>query len=196
MTAVGIGLPVRDSRASARGAARSTAETAADHASEFVAFYEATVGEVFRYLYPRCGRRAQVAEDLTQEVYLAAVVAARRGLSDDLHLPWLIAVARHKLVDYFRRDERHRRNLHAVGELHGRRDELAQWRDADAHDPLLDALESLPPLQRAALILRHVDGLPVPGVAEGIGRTVRATESILSRGRHALRVRYEEVLDD
>jgi RNA polymerase sigma-70 factor, ECF subfamily len=196
VTTAELGVPFPGSRVPTREAPHSGDQVALGCTEDFVAFYETTVVEVYRYVFTRCGRCAQVAEDLTQEVYLAAVAAVRRGALPDLHVSWLIGVARHKLVDFYRRDERHRRNLRAVADLHRPHDEMATWRSADAHGPLLAALESLPALQRAALILRHVDGLGVPEVAEGIGRTVRATESILSRGRQALRARYQEALHD
>jgi RNA polymerase sigma-70 factor (ECF subfamily) len=46
---------------------------------------------------------------------------------------------------------------------------------------------------RSALTLRYVDDLPVPEVAETLGRTVHATEALLVRARNAFRNRYEEV---
>jgi RNA polymerase sigma-70 factor (ECF subfamily) len=42
------------------------------------------------------------------------------------------------------------------------------------------------------LTLRYADGLPVPEVAEHLGRTVHATEALLVRARRAFRSRYEE----
>ena len=43
---------------------------------------------------------------------------------------------------------------------------------------------------RHASTLRYVDGLPVPQVAELLGRTVHATEALLVRGRAAFRKIY------
>lgn len=44
---------------------------------------------------------------------------------------------------------------------------------------------------RAALTLRYLDGLPVAEVAEHLGRTVHATESLLVRARNAFRRVYQ-----
>jgi RNA polymerase sigma-70 factor (ECF subfamily) len=57
-------------------------------------------------------------------------------------------------------------------------------------------LARLAPQHRAALVLRHVDDLPVPQVAAALGRTVHATEALLSRARTAFRRAYEEVGHD
>ena len=56
-----------------------------------------------------------------------------------------------------------------------------------AADDLLARLAALPPLQRAALVLRYGDDLPVGEVARIVGKSVHATESLLARGRSALR---------
>jgi RNA polymerase sigma-70 factor (ECF subfamily) len=43
------------------------------------------------------------------------------------------------------------------------------------------------------LTLRHLDGLSVPEVAEHLGRSVQATDALLSRARAAFRRDYPEV---
>jgi RNA polymerase sigma-70 factor (ECF subfamily) len=45
-------------------------------------------------------------------------------------------------------------------------------------------------MQRAALVLRHLDGYSVPEVAAALGRSVEATESLLARGRRHFRRAY------
>ncbi|MFD0665224.1 RNA polymerase sigma factor [Thermocatellispora tengchongensis] len=107
---------------------------------------------------------------------------------------WLIGVARHKLVDHWRRAEREERGLRLVSG--SARDD---WFE-DPWDERLDAmlarevLGSLGPHHRAALTLRYLDGLPVPEVADLLGRTVHATEALLVRARKAFRGSYEERL--
>ncbi|HVM63515.1 MAG TPA: sigma-70 family RNA polymerase sigma factor [Acidimicrobiales bacterium] len=148
--------------------------------------YDRGVGEVYGYLLARCGQRA-VAEELTSETFMAAVDAVRRG-GADLSVPWLIGVARHKLVDHWRAQARQERTLRAVS------DEVAH--EEDQWDVQLDAvraretLAGLGPHHRAALTLRYVDDLPVPDVAALLGRTVHATEALLVRARAAFRRAY------
>ena len=147
-----------------------------------LALYDSALPLVHGYLLSRCGDRA-TAEDLTSEVFLAAVAS-----QDEVGVPWLIGTARHKLVDHWRRRAREQRLLDdAPGD--------------EVHDPWeveLDALRArdvlagLGPHHRAALVLRHVDGLPVPEVAAHLGRTLHATEALLVRARRAFRSAYEE----
>jgi RNA polymerase sigma-70 factor (ECF subfamily) len=146
--------------------------------------YDRALPQVYGYLMVRCGDRA-VAEDLTSETFLAAA-----GRTDvPLSVAWLIGVARHKLVDHWRRQARRERLLHSV--------EGAATDSEDPWDVELDRLYAhqvltrLAPQHRAALTLRYLDGLSVPESATVLGRGVAATEALLVRARREFRRVYE-----
>ena len=160
----------------------------AEEAQQLLAIYDRALPQVYGYLVDRCGDVA-TAEDLTSETFLAAVAAARRSGDGDVSIPWLIGVARHKLVDHWRRRSREERLLDAVAD----NTEPEDQEPFDAHLDRMRANEVLARLgwhHRAALTLRYVDGLPVPQVAELLGRTVHATEALLVRARAAFRKIY------
>ncbi len=166
---------------------------AADQGDVLLAIYDRALPQVYGYLLPRCGG-ASVAEDLTAETFLAAVSAVQRRTVPDLTVAWLIGVARHKLVDHWRRAAREDRKLRLVEqEVDEVTDPWAEPFDASrAHD----VLARLGPHHQTALTLRYLDGLSVPEVAEHLGRTVHATEALLVRSRVAFRRAYDEVPDD
>jgi RNA polymerase sigma-70 factor, ECF subfamily len=152
-----------------------------------LSLYDHALPEVYGYLLARCGSVA-LAEDLTSETFLAAVAAVRRG-DAPLSVPWLVGVARHKLVDHWRTSARERGRLAAVA---------ADDADEDPWDVRLDALraqqtlKALSPIHRVALVLRYLDDLSVPQVAAELGRTRHATEALISRARGAFRKQYEQ----
>src|ERR671932_1420420 len=78
-----------------------------------LAIYRVALPQVYGYLLPRCGSAA-LAEDLTGETFLAAVNATRQGRLTEVSTAWLVGVARHKLVDHWRRQEREQRSLAAT----------------------------------------------------------------------------------
>jgi RNA polymerase sigma-70 factor, ECF subfamily len=168
-----------------------------DRGADLLALYDESVGEVYGYLRARC-RNRDVAEDLTAEVFMAAVESVRRDTVADLTTAWLIGIARHKLVDHWRQAEREARRLHAVADD----PTVAAPPGGDDWDVQLDVLaardtlEQLGAHHRSALTLRYLDGLPVPEIAEVLGRTVHATEALLVRARRAFREVYEEVGTD
>jgi RNA polymerase sigma-70 factor (ECF subfamily) len=157
----------------------------------FEAWYRRTVPRVFAYLRARSGD-ADLAEELCQETYLAAIAqrASYDGRSDTG--VWLCGIARHKLADHFRRLERaDRRRFH----LEVREITLAS---SPSPDPMTDrlaigvALRSLPPLQRAMLTFTVLDGLSVAEAGRLIGKSHPAAQSILFRAREAFRQAYRE----
>jgi RNA polymerase sigma-70 factor (ECF subfamily) len=179
-----------------RGLAPRGDEAAApDTAAAFQALYESTFEEVYAYLFHRCGGVQSMAEDLTQETYLAGVASFRSGEGENVSLPWLITVARNKLVDHYRKREREERKLSLIVNHEASRD-TAERNYQIPRERALDALAAVPAEQRAALVLKYLDGLPVAEIAGLLGKSVHATESLLSRGRRTLKRRFEEVLDD
>jgi RNA polymerase sigma-70 factor (ECF subfamily) len=164
-------------------------DAAVDHGRALADLYDRALPEVFGYLKPRCGDSA-VAEDLAAETFLAACDAIERSQVSEVTVGWLIGIARHKLVDHWRREARHDRHLRAVADLGESADD--PW---DAH---VDAatiertLGLLSAVNRSALTLRYLDGLSVPEVADLLGRTVAATDQVLARARSSFRHHYGE----
>jgi RNA polymerase sigma-70 factor (ECF subfamily) len=162
---------------------------AGDPRTTLLTLYDKALPEVYGYLLHRCGRTA-LAEDLTAETFLAAVDTVRRESPPPISTAWLIGVARHKLVDHWRRLAREERSLSAVAEDPTRASQDDPW------DAKLDSLrahetlESLAPQHRAVLTLRYLDDLPVREVASALERTDQATEALLTRAKGAFRRAY------
>ena len=160
--------------------------------SAFLELYDDALPHVYGYLARRCANAA-TAEDLTAETFMAAVAALHNNQGNNNHLntAWLIGTARHKLIDHWRRTER-------------RKEELAElWDDMAIDDPTDAVVEvasaqavlaELAPTHRAVLTLRYLDDLPVGDVATTIGRTVHATEALLTRAKSAYRNHAVHVL--
>jgi RNA polymerase sigma-70 factor (ECF subfamily) len=145
--------------------------------------------EVYSYLLRRCGSKA-LAEDLTSESLLGAVDRYLAGDVDHLSVAYCVGIARHKLVDHWRRQTREERLLRSV-------EGAAREVDGHSWDVELDGwhardvLSRLTPFHRAALTLRYLDGLSVPEAAAVLDRTVAATEALLVRARREFRHVYE-----
>lgn len=156
----------------------------------FRAWYDRSLPNVYGYLFHRCGRNPELAEELTQQAFVEAVRSYGRFRGQADATTWVIGIARHKLVDHFRRVERDTRRLAALSarELGAGRAESAPPTMPDDID---DALALLPALQRAVLVLHYMDQLSVREVARSIDKTEAATASLLARGRDAFRQAYQ-----
>jgi RNA polymerase sigma-70 factor (ECF subfamily) len=160
-------------------------------AESFREFYDTALPVVYGYFFRRCGGRVETVEELTQETFVAVVRAIQQGNDIEAPLPWVVAVARRRLVDHYRKERSHRRRLEA---LRARTDPPSAMPalTTAVEARIVGALQRLSPAHRTVLVLRYVDGLPVREVAEFIGRSERATESLLVRARAALARAYEE----
>jgi RNA polymerase sigma-70 factor (ECF subfamily) len=157
----------------------------------FEAWHRRTLPRVYSYLLSRCAGDVSLAEELTQQTFVAAIAQRSRfdGRSDTV--TWLCGIARHKLADHFRSIERE-----------GRRQMQMEIRQIDldarpAHQSgpedrmmITETLRSLPVSQRAVLVFVVIDDLPVAEAARLLGKSVKATESLLFRARESFRRTY------
>jgi RNA polymerase sigma-70 factor (ECF subfamily) len=160
---------------------------------DFVALYDRTFDEVYRYA-SRLTRGDRVRTDeLVQETYLT-VLRRRDGDGEadppEITVGYLIVTCRSRFLDGLRSSRRRRRRE----ELTAATDPAAPPIDPSDidHGDAVAALAALADDQRAALVLRYVDDLAVADVAAQLDRSVRATESLLVRARTALRTAFHE----
>src|SRR5262245_47686511 len=108
----------------------------------FRAWYDATLPHVYAYLYQRCGRDADLAQELTQQTFVDAVRTAGRSNMDD-GVGWVIVIARRRLADHFRALERRERGfLRLLARSTGQ--SVAWLGDPEPDQELADALRRLP----------------------------------------------------
>jgi RNA polymerase sigma-70 factor (ECF subfamily) len=158
----------------------------------FAQLYDEALPQVYRYLLRGAAGSVAVAEDLTQETFTAAVREINRGNGAVVSVPWLITVARHRLVDHYRRAEREERKLRLLASASTPEPSVELRTEGIDRAVATDALAGLPPAQRAAIALRYLDDLTVQDVADALGKSVHATESLLARARTAIAHRLQE----
>ena len=158
----------------------------------FRAFYEEALPGVYGYFLHRCGGSVPVAEDLTQETFLAAVAELKKGKQVATPIAWIYGIGRHKLMDHYRLQERAERDLAVAWQAERVEDDLVVADDEEARARAIAALASVAARQRAALVLCYVDGFSVDEAASLLGKSVEAVESLLARGRRTFKRAYLE----
>ncbi|MGH9273184.1 MAG: RNA polymerase sigma factor, partial [Acidimicrobiales bacterium] len=138
------------------------------------------------------GDRA-LAEDLASDVILRAVRETKRARAV-VTPAWLTTVARNRLVDHWRSKAREDRRLRMAWS-NPDPDEWADDGTALEPEVVNQVMRLLPPGYQAVLALRYLDDLSVPEVADVLGRSVHATESLLARARGAFRMSFLEQSD-
>lgn len=118
--------------------------------------------------------------DLVQDVFLAAFRKLGHLRDAGRFGPWVAMIARNRAADFYRR-------ARATEELH---EELAQGagREAEATEALA-IIKALPEAYRETLVLRLVEGMTGPEIAERTGLRPASVRVNLHRGMKLLRER-------
>jgi RNA polymerase sigma-70 factor, ECF subfamily len=144
-------------------------------------FYERSLPRVYGYLVPRCGGDHSLAEELTQDVFTGAVAQRRAFNGHADPLTWIIAIARRRLADHFRRlDREEHRRLRVVVREVSVADGTREWQNLEDRAAILRTLATLPALHRAVLLLHYADGLSIREIGEHLARSESAVESLLT----------------
>jgi len=173
-------IPARQARAAAT-TPRLRLRPVADR--RFEQLYQRHARDVYQYALALLANPAD-AEDVTQTTFLNAYRALQRG--DRPHRPhnWLIAIA-HNVCRMRWRQAGHRPREVALEDVP---EPVALEHEQPSIDDVLHALSRLSFNQRAALVMRELEGRSCKEIAETLSVTVSAVEALLFGARRRLQV--------
>jgi RNA polymerase sigma-70 factor (ECF subfamily) len=185
---------------SASGEKRSDRELVAEILSkdrkataEFVARY---ADHVYAYVRRRLIPRADLVEDLVQEVFLAAWESLDKFRGDSSLRNWLLGIARHKVEDHYRK---RLRELQLAEEEEGTESEPVSAHDLEealaerqTGELTREVLSILPETYSVVLLWRYWENRSLRDIAVQTGRTEKAIERLLARARQQFKKRWYE----
>lgn len=148
----------------------------------FSRLYERHAPMVHAVLLARVGRGE--AEDLVQEVFLKAMSKLEAVRDQEAVGPWLAAIARNLAIDAGRARARA-----AELRLVGSEPAAEPAPDGPSVDEVLGAIRGLPEAYRETMMLRLVEQMTGPQIAERLGLTHGSVRVNLCRGMKLLRER-------
>jgi len=163
-----------------------------DAEREFAAYFRARRDVVRRTAYLLCGDWHR-ADDHAQASFVALHRHWHRIREPGARDAWVRRTLTRAVIDESRRPWRRERCT---------ADPVAETGVAAAADGvatrhvLVDGLRSVPPRQRAVLVLRYLEGLDVAGTAAALGCSEGTVKSQTSHGLAALRLALGDALDD
>jgi RNA polymerase sigma-70 factor (ECF subfamily) len=171
----------------------------------FDGFFREYLPRVYRFVLPRVRHDAAVTEDICQEVLSRAMRSIGSYRGEAALFTWLCQMARNTIFDFWRR-QRRREQMEvfveddpsvaaALESLEG--DPRLRPDAQESRGQLLRlvqvALDRLPGAYGDALEWKYIDGLSVAEIADRLGQTVAATQSMLQRARGAFREAFGEL---
>lgn len=158
-------------------------------------FVELCSDWIYGFVRRRLMPRAELVEDLMQEILLAAWQALPNYRQQSSLRSWVLGIARHKLDDYYRR-----RILET--DLPEEDDESEQLTLTPAFEEELDSAAQqeriektraeMPEAYSLALLWRYRDEKSAREMAQLTGKTEKAIERLLARARQSFRRRWND----
>jgi RNA polymerase sigma-70 factor (ECF subfamily) len=143
----------------------------------------------------RSTHSAADSEDLTLATLTQLYQAAPRYQPKGSFVAYLFTIARNVLISHLRRQSRERKHLLALEDLPLGQQPAAQSSQQslqERQEQFEHALQSLPEVQRTALLLRVQQALSYEAIAEIIGLSVSATKTCLHRARQSVKTQLKE----
>ena len=161
--------------------------------AEFVSRY---ADPVYGYVSHRLAPRADLVEDLVQDVFLVALQRLDTFAGKSSVLGWLLGIARHKVEDLYRARLREPEPLSATEE--GSTSDSVALPECDelidkarAQEKTQRILARLPEAYSLALLWRYWEEHSTKEMAAQTGKTEKAIERLLSRARAHFRRLWE-----
>ncbi|RMG53541.1 MAG: RNA polymerase sigma factor [Acidobacteria bacterium] len=148
---------------------------------------------IYNYLLRLTGD-AELAEDLTQEVFLRAFTEVRKLKGEINFSAWLYRVATNLCYDHFRQRARNQRVTteymaqHAMTDTSNTPERQLLRRERTIH--MAEALARLPMHYRTILLLKYAEGMSYRQIGAVLSLSEAAVTSLLHRARMELRRLY------
>ena len=159
---------------------------------------------VYRFVLYRVDCRKEDAESIVQDTMVAAIRSIRDFRGASSMYSWICGIAKRKIADFLARRQRKARMEIAMSSADSTLLRALEGIETDSlAEDLLErrevrqlvgaALSSISPTYALALRRRYMEGVSVQQVAEDIGRSYKAAESLLRHARDAFRAAFATI---
>jgi RNA polymerase sigma-70 factor (ECF subfamily) len=159
-------------------------------------FYNLYRSRLYSLVLEQVDRDETVAEDLVQEVFLAALGSLDKFRGDSQLYTWLRSIALHKINDFYRHQAREPKPNKSSPDFNALVLEQAgdnepatftMMESEEMRQSVHQALASLPQDYQEVLVLKYLKDMPVLAISEIMGRSPKSVEGLLARARKAMR---------
>ena len=148
--------------------------------------YERYSAQLLGYCFHKLGSREE-AEDAVQQTFLNAFRGLKRGIVPEAESAWLFKIAENVCLTR-RRSSYRRGRVETPGDIQALQEYVAapQQMGGDELMQLQRALVGMPATQRKAILLREWQGLSYREIADEMGLSQPAVETLIFRARRSL----------
>ena len=155
--------------------------------------YNTYADRIYSLVFNQVGRNHEVAQDIVQEAFVAALKSAPKFRGQSKVYTWLCSIVNKKVSDFYRRQKRQAKYQTTEPLEDDRIGSDALAPDAveseEKQEATEQALFSLPLHYRQALILKYVEEMSVLEIGKIMKRSPKSIEGLLTRARKEMQAK-------
>ena len=171
----------------------------------FNRFFHDYFPRLYRFVLPRVASNYDQAQDVCQKSLVRGVRRLSTYRGDASLFTWLCQIARNEVSDYWERDKAEAARMVGAESSEAVRAAVAVVQSpaadrpdavrerSDALELVQTVLDELPANYSQVLEWKYLDGLSVAEIADKLGQTLIAAQSILARARGAFRQEFSRL---
>ncbi|MBP6976074.1 RNA polymerase sigma factor [Candidatus Dojkabacteria bacterium] len=136
---------------------------------------------LYRYIYIRCGYNKELAEDITQDIFIKVWEKRKSFNQKKSSLKnWIYVIARNYLTDFYRKKKIEGVTFNEEIEQTLRSDGMS----VEDESMLIDILKSLDRLkekEKEVILLRYVQDLEIEDISKIVGKSYNTTKVMIHR---------------
>lgn len=146
----------------------------------FLETYDAYGSDIYRFCVLKVSSK-EVAEDITQEVFMRFWQSLREGTEFRNSRAMLYTIARNLVIDWYRKKKESSLDVLTEQGIDFGSEDFKKISENAEHREVLDVIETLDEQAKEVLLLRFVDGLSPRDIAELTGETPNAISVRINR---------------
>lgn len=174
--------------------------------ASFEALMRTYFPRLLNFIYRFVGNQ-ELAEDLTQEVFIKVYHYAGQYTPQAKFQTWIYTIAKNICLNELRKNKHHFVSIDETFETEDNtlRKQLEDKNNVNAAQEMMNkekremikkAIQALPENQRMAVLLRRYDNFSYEEIAQTMKTSVKAVKSLLSRAKENLKIKLANILND
>jgi RNA polymerase sigma-70 factor, ECF subfamily len=158
----------------------------------FKELYQRYSDLLFAFILNQLDNNKETSSDIWQETWIITVEKISDFSYKSSVFTWLCAIAKNKISDYYRINEKYRKFNNEIKNYIDIDNEEIDIVDERIQEDVLTVLANLRDEYRYILLLRYFESKSVEEISFAIGKSYKATESLLTRSREAFRKKFKQ----
>jgi len=151
---------------------------------------------LFAYILHHVDKNKEVASEIWQETWVVVIEKINDFQYKSSIFTWLCAIAKNKISDYYRNAKKKER-FQSIEKLNFDIDveELEiELVDLETQVDVITVLANLTDMYRYLLVAKYIENKGIDEISFKIGKSYKATESLLTRSREAFRKEFKQII--